>query len=117
MSGKRMEPAAPALQKQHHHRRRRHTRIWPLAVGAAVLAALVIGVWSLIAGYFILNPQPVLTLNGEKHEEISACSDYTDPGARAHRGRTDLSGNVEEQSDLDTRRPGDYTIKIGRAHV
>ena len=109
MSGKRMEPAAPALQK-HHHRRRRHTRIWPLAVGAAALAALVIGVWSLIAGYFILNPQPVLTLNGEKHEEISACSDYTDPGARAHRGRTDLSGNVEEQSDLDTRRPGDYTI-------
>ena len=55
MSGKRMEPAAPALQK-HHHRRRRHTRIWPLAVGAAALAALVIGVWSLIAGYFILNP-------------------------------------------------------------
>ena len=39
MSGKRMEPAAPALQKHHHHRRR-HTRIWPLAVGAAVLAAL-----------------------------------------------------------------------------
>ena len=109
MSGKRMEPAGPALQKHHHHRRR-HTRIWPLAVGAAVLAALVIGVWSLIAGYFILNPQPVLTLNGEKHEEISACSDYTDPGARAHRGRTDLSGNVEEQSDLDIRRPGDYTI-------
>ena len=109
MSGKRMEPAGPALQKHHHHRRR-HTRIWPLAVGAAVLAALVIGVWSLIAGYFILSPQPVLTLNGEKHEEISACSDYTDPGARAHRGRTDLSGNVEEQSDLDTRRPGDYTI-------
>lgn len=69
MSGKRMEPAAPALQK-HHHRRRRHTRIWPLAVGAAALAALVIGVWSLIAGYFILNPQPVLTLNGEKHERF-----------------------------------------------
>ena len=66
MSGKRMEPAAPALQKHHHHRRR-HTRIWPLAVGAAVLAALVIGVWSLIAGYFILNPQPVRTRPPRPH--------------------------------------------------
>ena len=47
--------------------------------GAAALAALVIGVWSLIAGYFILNPQPVLTLNGEKHEEISACSTTPTP--------------------------------------
>lgn len=110
MSGKRMETAAPAPQKRRHHHRRRRTRIWPLAAGIVVLAALVIGVWSLIAGYFILSPQPVLTLNGDKHEEVSACSDYTDPGARAHRGRTDLSGDVEEQSDLDIRRPGDYTI-------
>lgn len=94
MSGKRMEPAAPALQKQHHHRRR-HTRIWPLAVGAAILAARL-SAYGAIAGYFILSPQPVLTLNGEKHEEISACSDYTDPGRtrppRPHRPERQRGG-------------------------
>lgn len=51
------------------------------AGGALLLAAVVIGVLSLVRGYFILLPPTHMQLNGRTEEHIAAFSAYTDPGA------------------------------------
>ena len=50
------------------------------AGGALLLAAVVIGVLSLVRGYFILLPPTHMQLNGRTEEHISAFAAYTDPG-------------------------------------
>ena len=53
------------------------------AGGALLLSAVVIGVLSLVRGYFILLPPTHMQLNGRTEEHISAFAAYTDPGAAA----------------------------------
>ena len=50
------------------------------AGGALLLAAVVIGVLSLVRGYFILLPPTHMQLNGQTEEHIAAFAAYTDPG-------------------------------------
>lgn len=79
---------------------------------AAVLAAaaLAVGIGSYRCGYFILFPAVQLQLNGEAAVEIDACSDYTDAGASARKGKADLSGEVICEGSVDTAVPGTYTL-------
>ena len=50
------------------------------AGGALLLAAVVIGVLSLVRGYFILLPPTHMQLNGQTEEHIAAFAAYTGPG-------------------------------------
>ena len=70
------------------------------AGGALLLAAVVIGVLSLVRGYFILLPPTHMQLNGRTEEHISAFAAYTDPGARLLRGGdpTDAAVTVEGET-------------------
>ncbi len=74
-------------------------------------AALIIGLWSLMVGYFVLSPAAQLQLNGESAIEIDANSVYTDPGATAKRGKTVLTDQIIAEGSVDTSRPGTYTVK------
>ena len=70
------------------------------AGGALLLAAVVIGVLSLVRGYFILLPPTHMQLNGQTEEHIAAFTAYTDPGARLLRGGdpTDAAVTVEGET-------------------
>ena len=63
--------------------------VWA-AVGAVLVAALVVGLLSVQKGYFVLAPSVQLWLNGEEAVVIDAHSDYEDPGVVARKGKTDL---------------------------
>ena len=76
------------------------------AGGALLLAAVVIGVLSLVRGYFILLPPTHMQLNGQTAEHIAAFAAYTDPGARLLRGGRHFDGR-----GLFARRGG---VDIGK---
>ena len=80
------------------------------AGGALLLAAVVIGVLSLVRGYFILLPPTHMQLNGRTEEHISAFAAYTDPGARLLRGGDPTDAAVTVEGKVDTDVPGDYTL-------
>lgn len=80
------------------------------AGGALLLAAVVIGVLSLVRGYFILLPPTHMQLNGRTEEHIAAFSAYTDPGARLLRGGDPTDAAVTVEGKVDTDVPGDYTL-------
>ena len=80
------------------------------AGGALLLAAVVIGVLSLVRGYFILLPPTHMRLNGRTEEHIAAFSAYTDPGARLLRGGDPTDAAVTVEGKVDTDVPGDYTL-------
>lgn len=83
--------------------------VWA-AVGAVLVAALVVGLLSVQKGYFVLAPSVQLWLNGEEAVVIDAHSDYEDPGVVARKGKTDLLDQVVVDGAVDTTVPGDYTI-------
>ena len=80
------------------------------AGGALLLAAVVIGVLSLVRGYFILLPPTHMQLNGRTEEHIAAFSAYTDPGARLLRGGDPTDAAVTVEGRVNTDVPGDYTL-------
>lgn len=80
------------------------------AGGALLLAAVVIGVLSLVRGYFILLPPTHMQLNGRTEEHISAFAAYTDPGARLLRGGDPTDAAVTVEGRVNTDVPGDYTL-------
>ena len=80
------------------------------AGGALLLAAVVIGVLSLVRGYFILLPPTHMQLNGRTEEHISAFAAYTDPGARLLRGGDPTDAAVTVEGKVNTDVPGDYTL-------
>lgn len=80
------------------------------AGGALLLAAVVIGVLSLVRGYFILLPPTHMQLNGQTEEHIAAFAAYTDPGARLLRGGDPTDAAVTVEGKVDTDVPGDYTL-------
>ena len=80
------------------------------AGGALLLAAVVIGVLSLVRGYFILLPPTHMQLNGRTEEHISAFAAYTDPGARLLRGGDPTDAAVTVEGKVNTDIPGDYTL-------
>lgn len=80
------------------------------AGGALLLAAVVIGVLSLVRGYFILLPPTHMQLNGQTEEHIAAFSAYTDPGARLLRGGDPTDAAVTVEGKVNTDVPGDYTL-------
>lgn len=80
------------------------------AGGALLLAAVVIGVLSLVRGYFILLPPTHMQLNGRTEEHIAAFSVYTDPGARLLRGGDPTDAAVTVEGRVNTDVPGDYTL-------
>ena len=80
------------------------------AGGALLLAAVVIGVLSLVRGYFILLPPTHMQLNGRMEEHISAFAAYTDPGARLLRGGDPTDAAVTVEGKVNTDVPGDYTL-------
>lgn len=80
------------------------------AGGALLLAAAVIGVLSLVRGYFILLPPTHMQLNGRTEEHIAAFAAYTDPGARLLRGGDPTDAAVTVEGKVDTDIPGDYTL-------
>ena len=80
------------------------------AGGALLLAAVVIGVLSLVRGYFILLPPTHMQLNGETEEHIAAFAAYTDPGARLLRGGDPTDAAVTVEGRVNTDVPGDYTL-------
>lgn len=81
-----------------------------LAVGALVLAILVIGLLSLIEGRFIFSPRVKIILNGEKTQVIEVFSEYADPGATAKMGRKDCTNQIVADGMVDTQKIGDYTV-------
>ncbi|MBE6939383.1 MAG: DUF5011 domain-containing protein [Ruminococcaceae bacterium] len=90
---------------------------WSNAMRAAViggalvvLAALVIGVLSLANGYFILNPQPRVMLQGEKTLVIEAFAEYEDAGAKAALGKQDLTDQIVTIGAVNPAIPGEYTM-------
>lgn len=83
---------------------------WYLAGGVVLCAAALVGILSLIKGYFILAPGVQLQLHGEAAIEIAAHSVYTDAGVLARKGREDLSAQVEMCGEVDTAKPGRYVI-------
>ena len=80
------------------------------AGGVLLLAAAVIGVLSLVRGYFILLPPTHMQLNGQTEEHIAAFAAYTDPGARLLRGGDPTDAAVTVEGKVDTDVPGDYTL-------
>ena len=80
------------------------------AGGALLLAAVVIGVLSLVRGYFILLPPTHMQLNGQTEEHIAAFTAYTDPGARLLRGGDPTDAAVTVEGRVNTDVPGDYTL-------
>ena len=80
------------------------------AGGALLLAAVVIGVLSLVRGYFILLPPTHMQLNGQTEEHIAAFAAYTDPGARLLRGGDPTDAAVTVEGRVNTDVPGDYTL-------
>ena len=83
---------------------------WYLAVCAVLCAALIVGILSLVKGYFILAPGVQLQLCGEPSVEVAAHSTYNDAGVLARKGRMDLSAQVVVQGSVDTTKPGCYTV-------
>ena len=80
-------------------------------VGCAVLcAAAIVGIMSLIKGYFILAPGVQFRLCGEPLVEVAAHSNYTDAGVLARKGREDLGAQVIVEDSVDTSKPGRYTV-------
>ena len=77
------------------------------AGGALLLAAVVIGVLSLVRGYFILLPPTHMQLNGRTEEHIAAFAAYTDPGARLLRGGDPTDAAVTVEGRVNTDVPGD----------
>lgn len=82
-----------------------------LVGSAAALVVLIIGVWSLIAGRFVLLPGVKIVLNGEKSVQVEVFSDYTDAGATASKGKRDYSGQLTVEGTVDTAKIGEYTIR------
>ena len=80
------------------------------AGGALLLAAVVIGVLSLVRGYFILLPPTHMQLNGQTEEHIAAFAAYTDPGAQLLRGGDPTEAAVTVKGRVNTAVPGDYTL-------
>ena len=66
----------------------------------------------LIAGgiFVYYYTQFSLVLNGEKEVTLNLCQVYEDPGVSAKRGGKDAGREVRTDSDLDTGKPGNYTI-------
>lgn len=86
-------------------------RKWWYPVGCAVLcAAAIVGILSLIKGYFILAPGVQFRLCGEPLVEVTAHSTYTDAGVLARKGKKDLGAQVIVQGGVDTTKPGRYTV-------
>lgn len=84
---------------------------WMIAVGAIVaVLALLVGILSLVNGYFILAPGVQLKLNGEATQEIAAFSEYKDDGAVARRGKEDLTGEIQTEGKVDVKKPGTYVL-------
>ncbi|MBQ0038779.1 MAG: polysaccharide deacetylase family protein [Clostridiales bacterium] len=81
-----------------------------LAGCAVLLLALVIGGMSLIKGYFILSPQVHLSVQGSQKQDIDAFSKYTDEGAVAMLGKTDLSDQIKTEGSVNTKVPGSYIV-------
>lgn len=78
--------------------------------GLVVAAALLIGILSLVNGYFILAPAVRLQLNGEPAVEIAAHSIYEDAGVLARRGKENLGALVAVEGAVDVTKPGTYTV-------
>ena len=91
-------------------RRRRRVNYGAIAAITALLAALVIGVWSLVAGYFVLSPGPHIHLSGAARQEIAAFDDYADPGATARGGGLDLTDQIRTEGSVNPEKPGQYAI-------
>ena len=85
-------------------------RLRYLAGGVVLCAAAIVGIMSLIKGYFILAPGVQLQLCGEPLVEVAAHSNYTDAGVLARKGREDLGAQVVAQGNVDTTKPGRYTV-------
>ena len=85
-------------------------RLRYLAGGVVLCAAAIVGIMSLIKGYFILAPGVQLQLCGEPLVEVAAHSNYTDAGVLARKGRVDLGAQVVAQGNVDTTKPGRYTV-------
>lgn len=81
-----------------------------IAGSAVALIILVIGVWSLIAGRFILLPGVKIVLNGGKSVQVEVLSDYADAGATAHKGKNDYSDKIVTDGKVDATKIGEYTI-------
>ena len=83
--------------------------VWS-AVGILGALILVIGILSLINGYFILAPRVQMELVGSAEMEIAAHSSFLDEGVTAHKGRNDLSSLVVTEGEVDPAVPGSYVI-------
>lgn len=88
---------------------RRKQVAW-LAGGVLLLAVVLITAISLVQGEFLLGRHLRLEVEGETEMEIDAFSDYTDAGATAEYGKTDLTDQIQVEGSVDTQVPGDYTI-------
>ena len=99
-------------QRREREQKKRAVRAARLRLLGAVvlLAAVVVGVLSLVKGRFVLLPELKLTVQGATEQEIAAFSSYTDEGAVAKRGRRDLTDQIKTDGSVDTDIPGYYTI-------
>lgn len=90
---------------------------WGIAVGVvAAVLVLLVGILSLVNGYFILAPGVQLKLNGEATQEVAAFSEYKDPGAVARRGKKDLTEEIQVEGKVDVKKPGTYVLTYRLTH-
>ncbi len=87
----------------------RKIALW-ISGGVLLAGVLLIGILSLVNGYFILAPSLQIVLEGESVQEIAAHSEFADPGATARKGKLDLTEQLVATGTVDPTVPGEYTI-------
>lgn len=69
------------------------------------------------AGFTEVTIYPVLTLNGEETIFVKAGSPYEDPGVTAVLGDDDVTEDVVIKSNVNTAKPGLYTVSYRMTNV
>lgn len=79
------------------------------AILAAIFAVVALLLVKLLffSGLFV----PLIELNGDHHMEIEVNTQFDDPGAKARFRFSDYSDNVVVESNLNTTKLGEYTVR------
>ena len=102
-----------ARGRQNAERKRKYRRIRGAAI--TVIALIYLGIVG-AAAVFIDDRHIEITLFGDEDMNAEVCESFSDPGAEAFFtgnlfGRTEKPVELRVESDVDSSRIGDYTIK------
>ncbi len=77
----------------------------------AIISILVAGGFGMYSANKYINEIPALTLKGDNQITLQANAEYADEGAQANYHREDVTGQIIKTGEVDTSKPGTYTIK------